>query len=139
MSSLQTPAQDQTEAQPYGLVYDGQCAFCRRSLRLLKAMDWLGRIRPLDLHRDEAEVSRRAPGLSHEDMMEAMRLITPGGRVYAGFFAFRQAAWLLPPLWPTVPLWYLPGMSRLGPAMYARIARRRYGLTRCTPGGACRL
>lgn len=126
-------------AAAHWLVYDGQCPFCRAAVRLLRAMDWLRRIRPMDLHTQAAEVAGRAPDLTREQMMEAMQLITPDGRVYPGFFGFRQAAWLLPALWPTVPLWYLPGLPRLGPAVYAWIARRRYKLSRCSPDGACRL
>jgi len=124
---------------PYWLVYDGQCAFCRASVRLLRALDWFRRIRAVDLHTQAEEVAQRAPYLTHNQMMAAMQLITPAGKVYPGFFGFRQAAWLLPLAWALLPLLYLPGMSKLGPAIYAQIARRRYGLSRCGPDGACEL
>ena len=120
-------------------MYDGQCPFCRASVRLLVAMDWLRRIRPMDLHTQAAEVAARAVALTREQMMEAMRLITPRGRIYAGFFAVRRAAWLLPAMWALLPLLYLLGMSRCGPRAYRWIARHRYGFVGCGSRGACKL
>ncbi|GMV97699.1 MAG: DUF393 domain-containing protein [Phycisphaerae bacterium] len=125
-------------SQEYGLIYDGQCPLCRRSVRLIKRLDWRGRIRPLDLHTQGEEIDRRAGGLSHEVLMEAMHLVTPAGRVFAGFLALRRAAWVLPPTWLILPILYLPGVSRLGTAVYGRIARGRYAALACPPGGACR-
>ncbi|GMU20610.1 MAG: hypothetical protein AMXMBFR13_07070 [Phycisphaerae bacterium] len=123
----------------YWLVFDGQCRFCRSSVGWIKRLDWLGRIEPLDLHVRKELISARAPDLTHEAMMQAMQLLTPDRQVFAGFFAFRRAAWLLPVFWILLPLLYVPGMSRLGPAVYGWIARRRYGLVRCEPDGTCRL
>jgi len=132
------PGDRPAAAGNHWLVYDGQCPFCRASLRLLMKMDWLRRLRPIDLHTQAAQLALRAPELTHPQLMEAMRLITPRRKVHAGFFALRRAAWLLPPLWPVAPLLYVPGISKLGPAIYRWIAQHRYGLARCTPGDACR-
>ncbi len=130
---------DAQAAGAHWLVYDGQCSFCRAWVRLLAAIDWLGRIRPMDLHTQAVEVAARVPGLTRGQMMEAMRLITPRGEVYAGFLALRRVAGLLPMMWAALPLLYLPGMSRVGPAVYGWIARHRSRSFRCSPAGVCRL
>jgi hypothetical protein len=82
-------------------------------------------------------VAVRALSLTPEQMTATMRLISPAGEVYAGFFAFRRAAWLLPPMWAALPLLYALGASRLGPVAYLWIARHRYDLIRHCPGQAC--
>lgn len=120
------------------LTFDGQCPICRRSVRLVRRLDWQGQIRSLDLHTQAEEISVRAAHLTHADLMEAMRLITPAGEVFAGFFALRRTARLLPLLWPLLPLLYLPGMSSLGPALYRCVARARYRISRCSPDDSCR-
>ena len=123
----------------YWLTYDGLCAVCRAAMRLLRAMDWFGRIRFVDGHAHAAEVGRRVPELTPEQLQTAIRLITPSGKVSAGFFAIRRAAWLLPAMWPGLPLMYVPGASRAGPAIYRWIARHRYALSGCVSGGSCKL
>lgn len=122
----------------YRVIFDGHCPLCRKSVALLRLLDWLERLRTLDLHQDQDEIARFAPQLTHERMMQAMQLITPHGRVYAGFYALRRMARALPALWLVLPLMYLPGMSQLGPVLYRWVARRRYGLQPCDERGSCR-
>ena len=54
-----------------------------------------------------------------------MRAVAPDGQVYRGFFAFRELARILPPLWPFVPLLYLPFAATIGPRVYRLVARHR--------------
>ncbi len=121
------------------LIYDGQCAFCRASVALLKILDSRDALEPVDLHAREPEIRSRVPGLTRESMLAAMQLVTPGGGVHAGYFAFRRAAWAMPALWTALPFLYLPGMGSIGPAVYGWVARHRYRIIRCTPDGACSL
>jgi predicted DCC family thiol-disulfide oxidoreductase YuxK len=119
------------------LLYDGQCPFCARSVRLAKRLDWLERLKPVDLV--QASRLELPQPVSAEQLLEQMHLITPGGsKIYRGFEALRWLAWRLPLLWPLAPLLYVPGMARLGQRLYLAVARNRFRLVPCH-GGVCRL
>ncbi len=118
------PQAPTTDDHQLEVVYDGLCVFCRRSLRVLGALDLRGR---LVLHDANApvEVLRRFPQLATADLDQAMYVVDPSGRTYRGFYAFRRIARALPLLWPLVPLAYLPGAGFAGERVYALIARNR--------------
>jgi predicted DCC family thiol-disulfide oxidoreductase YuxK len=119
------------------VLYDGQCAFCRKSVDLLRRLDWLGRLAFADA-RDPAQV----PGgvaLDPERLLEEMHVLTADGRrVYHGFGALRWLSWRLPLLWPVAPLLYVPGVPALGQRLYLWVARNRFRLVPCH-GGVCTL
>jgi predicted DCC family thiol-disulfide oxidoreductase YuxK len=120
------------------VLYDGQCEFCRRSIGLLRRLDWLGRLEYLDA-RDPAQRPAGGPALDPGRLLEEMHVVTPDGRrVYHGFAALRQVAWRLPPLWPLAPLLYLPGVPQAGQRLYLWVARNRFRLVPCH-GGVCSL
>ena len=109
------------------VVYDGQCGFCVRSLRIVRALDVWGLLRFVD-GTDRPQVEARFPGLSDADLDGAMYAVGDGGRTYRGFFAFRRLLWSSPLLWPLLPIFYLPGARWVGPRVYAWIARNRRSL-----------
>ena len=120
------------------LLYDGNCELCKRSVRLLKRLDTNERIRFADA-RDEAQWPASDVELNRERMLEAMHLVTPGGReVYAGFDAFRWVCARVPLLWGVYPFLHLPGVPTLGRKLYAWIAKNRFELVPCHHG-ACEL
>jgi hypothetical protein len=47
------------------------------------------------------------------------------GSTYRGFFGFRRLMWSSPLTWLFLPLFYFPGAGRVGPRVYAWIARNR--------------
>ena len=118
------------------VLYDGQCAFCRKSVALLRRLDWLGRLTYVDARGP----SRLPPGASLDParLLEEMHVLTPERRVYHGFAALRWLAWRLPLLWPLAPLLYIPGVPALGQRLYLWVARRRFRLVPCH-GGVCTL
>jgi len=107
------------------LIYDGQCTFCRRSLRVCVALDVRRRLRLHDATDREA-VLARFPTLAGADFDNAMFAVAPDGRVYRGFFAFRRILRASPLTWPLLPFFYLPFSGTLGPRVYAWVARNRY-------------
>jgi predicted DCC family thiol-disulfide oxidoreductase YuxK len=119
------------------VLYDGQCPFCRKSVELLRRLDWLGRLGYADA-RDPAQVpagARLDPGR----LLDEMHVLTAGGRrVYHGFAALRWLAWRLPLLWPVAPFLYLPGVPAVGQRLYLWVARNRFRLVPCH-GGVCTL
>lgn len=119
---------------PAIVLYDGQCPLCRKSVALLKWLDWRRRLDCRDA-RDPANVPATEPPLVLERLLEEMHLVTPDGQqVHHGFTAFRWMAWRLPLLWAVAPLLYIPGVPTLGQWAYLWIARNRFQLVPCRDG-----
>lgn len=113
--------------KPIDIIYDGECAFCVRSLRIVRALDVWGLLRFVDgTDRPQAEV--RHPELRGADLDHAMFAVTGDGGIFRGFFAFRRLLWVSPLMWPLLLLFYFPGARILGPRIYAWIARNRRSL-----------
>jgi predicted DCC family thiol-disulfide oxidoreductase YuxK len=128
----QTPQSTQRAA----VIYDGDCAFCRKSIDLLKRLDWFHRLHYVNF-RDPTQPLLASPLLSSAPLVDEMHLLTPdGSRVYHGFGAFRWLAWRLPALWVLAPFLYIPGVPAVGQKIYLWIARNRFRLVPCH-GGVC--
>ncbi|MFO0803932.1 MAG: DUF393 domain-containing protein [Gemmataceae bacterium] len=120
------------------LLFDGECAFCRKGVAILKKLDWRHRVECRDA-RDVANLPPCAEPLVPAKLLDEMHLVTPDGRrSYAGYRAIRWLSWRLPLLWPLAPLMYLPGALWLGTRMYRWVARNRFKLVPCEHG-ACRV
>lgn len=115
------------------ILYDGKCALCRRTVRTLRPLDWLHRLNFADA-RDPSNIPPTNPPLDPERLMEEMHAVTPAGRVYHGFGAFRCIAWKLPLLWLIAPFLYIPGVPALGQRLYLWVARNRFHLVPCHDG-----
>ena len=120
------------------VLFDGDCAFCRKSVGILKQLDWLGRLH-YQSARDTDKLPPSAEPLHTEKMLEEMHVVTPDRqRAFAGFRAFRWMAWRLPLTLPIAPLLYVPGVPWLGDRVYKWIAKNRFNLVPCRDG-ACKV
>jgi predicted DCC family thiol-disulfide oxidoreductase YuxK len=118
------------------VLYDGDCAFCRKSVAILHKLDWDNRLAFIDI-RDSDQPLLKTPQIAGAPLVDEMHLLPPdGGRLYHGFGALRWLAWRLPLLQPFAPLLYLPGIPALGQKLYLWIARNRFRLVPCH-GGVC--
>jgi predicted DCC family thiol-disulfide oxidoreductase YuxK len=116
------------------VLYDGLCRFCGWSVRALKRLDWLGRLRYQDA-RDVAHLPACAEPLDPRRLLEEMHVVTPDGRrALHGYRAVRWLAWRFPFGWPVAPFLYLPGIPWLGNKAYLWIARHRHQLVPCKDG-----
>lgn len=109
------------------VIFDGECGFCQRSIRIGRTLDWLGRI---DWRaRLDPDVQAEFPQLSGEETQNRMVSIRPDGRCYGGFYAVRDILRHFPLTCLPALLLYLPGVSLLGVPLYRWIAknRRRFG------------
>jgi predicted DCC family thiol-disulfide oxidoreductase YuxK len=106
------------------VIYDGQCGFCIRALRVCRAFDTRGVLRFHDANARQ-QVYAEFPELRDADFENAMFVVTPKRDVTRGFFAFRRIARALPAMWIALPLLYFPGSRWIGPKVYAWIARNR--------------
>ncbi|HEV3146155.1 MAG TPA: DUF393 domain-containing protein [Gemmataceae bacterium] len=120
------------------LLYDGDCALCRKSVGILQRLDWLRQIQYQNCRETEKLPASVVP-LAPEQLLEQMHLLTPDRQhVYRGFRAFRWLAWRMPLLWAFVPLLYIPGVPKVGQRIYLWVARNRFRLVPCEHG-ACKV
>jgi predicted DCC family thiol-disulfide oxidoreductase YuxK len=112
------------------VVYDDQCAFCTRSIRMLQRLDWLRRLDRLGY----SQAVQRYPEIGRGALGDGLRVRFADGSVAVGVDAVRSAA-IRTPL-GALGAWtlYVPGLHALGARAYAALAARRMRL-----GGSCEL
>jgi len=111
---METPARDT-------LYYDGKCGMCRRSTRILRRLDWLGR---LD-YQDSTALSDDELPVSRDSSLQGMPMRTRDGRTLIGFPAVRRALQQTPLGFVPALLMRVPGISHIGAHVYSIIAARR--------------
>lgn len=129
MSSHSSSTRQPARRQPLlerTVIWDSHCTFCRRSVRLLAAMDWLGEHRFVGSAEPGALDDQR---VTAADADRAVQLLTHGGR-FEGFDAIRRILLRCPPTAVAAPLLWLPGAHGLGDRIYRSVAERR----RCSVG-----
>jgi len=105
------------------IIFDGQCGFCIRSLRVVRALDVRKVLRFHDANRPET--LELFPELRAADLDEAMYARVQSEPLHRGFYAFRRLLWSSPFMWLLIPLFYFPGVSVPGEHVYAWVARNR--------------
>jgi predicted DCC family thiol-disulfide oxidoreductase YuxK len=120
----------------YVLIYDGLCRFCTAGAH--RFVRWMGRVdvELLDFQRPGA--LDRFPGLTHDDCIRAMQLVTPGGRVFRGAEAVARALATRRFVGAAAYAYYVPGLRQLLDWLYARVAANRYRLMgKAVAAGEC--
>lgn len=106
---------------PSTCYYDGACPVCRASIRAVKAIDWLGRIRAEDL----TALPDEALPVTRQQAMESVTYTTSRGRVLRGIRAVRAMLVQTPLGLLPGALLYVPGLSHAGDALYKWISASR--------------
>src|ERR1043165_5842195 len=114
--------------------YDGDCAFCCKSIGLLKKLDWRGKLHYVNV-RNESQPVLHEPPLVGAPLLEQMHVLPADGqKLLGGYRAIRWLSWRLPATWLIAPLLYLPGMTYVGQKIYLWVARNRYKIVPCEHG-----
>ncbi|HEU4804075.1 MAG TPA: DUF393 domain-containing protein [Solirubrobacterales bacterium] len=110
----------------HALLYDGDCGFCRLSVRTLLRLDRDERLRPVAIQSDEGE--RLLGEVPAELRLASFHLVTPGGTVISGADAAPILARLIPGGdVPARAMRRFPGATEAG---YTFISRHRGTLGR---------
>jgi predicted DCC family thiol-disulfide oxidoreductase YuxK len=117
---------------PWTLIYDGQCGFCRRWVGTVRRWDRRARVRSVPFQ--DGAAWQGMPGLELGALEQAVHLVAPEGRVYAGAAAARPLLALLPGGRVLAAPLALPGAERLARAVYRWVARRRHRDGCTSPG-----
>lgn len=105
------------------VLYDGDCAFCVRWLRL-----WSPTLRRHGFEIDtlQADWTPKALGITRNEVLRDIRLLTTAGEAYAGADVYLYVARKIWWAWPFSFLFSLPGFHRLIWAGYRWFAANRH-------------
>lgn len=103
------------------LYYDGLCGLCRRSIRVLTALDWLGAFEAVD----QAPLADAELPVPRELALAGIPMRTHDGRVLVGLPAVRRALRRTPLGFVPALLMHLPGVAHLATWVYDTIAANR--------------
>ena len=116
-------------ASPRGkLIFDDRCGFCRKSVLLLRRLDWFGAVEFVPLGQAAGLLDRHS--ISPKAMEAAVHYISPLGQVTNGAEAFRVFGKKVPLLFPCALFLHLPFALRLAKVVYGKVAARRHALSR---------
>jgi predicted DCC family thiol-disulfide oxidoreductase YuxK len=113
------------------VLFDGGCPMCRRTVRIIRALDWNDRLQFVDATNADARAFF-APSLTEAEVLVEMYVIDERQRLHGGFEGYLQMARVVPLLWPMGVIGRLPGFRQLGHAIYRVIAANRVRRGRCT-------
>jgi len=117
------------------VLYDGECPLCKKSVSILKKLDWLNKL-TFQNGRDVERLPASKVPLDPQRLIEEMHLLTPDRlHAYPGYKAFRYMAWRLPLTMLFAPFMYVPGVPWIGNKIYLWIAKNRLKLVPCDDGG----
>jgi predicted DCC family thiol-disulfide oxidoreductase YuxK len=105
------------------VLYDGDCALCTRSVRF-----WYPTLRRRGFQVDalQADWAPHALGLTREETLRDVRLLTTTGETYAGANVYLYVARRIWWAWPFAVLFSLPGFNWLIRAGYRWLAANRH-------------
>lgn len=119
------PEQPATGAgRPYTLVYDGHCNVCGRLVRLLQRWDTHALVETIPSQ--HAGVASRFPWIPPAAYREAVQLVGPHGRTWAGAAAIEHLLDILPHGKLAGWLFRIPGVRVIADRIYKWFARNRY-------------
>ena len=107
-------------------LFDGGCGFCRKTVSVLWHLDVLGRTELFDVVNEWPAIAARYPRLDRAAALDDMHVVLEDGRVFTGYDAYRQLAWVLPATWMLLPILYLPPVRWVGWKVYRYVASHRH-------------
>jgi len=113
------------------VLFDGACPLCRRTVAMLRALDWFGRLTFADAT-DDVLRHRYAPGLERAAALSEMYVVDAEGNRTAGFDGYLRLSSGVLVLW--IPRWIglVPPVTWLGRWLYRVVAARRARQGGCT-------
>ena len=109
------------------LIYDGDCAICRRAVRRVGRRAWAGELELLPLQ--APDLATRYPGLPEDVCRRSVQLVLPDGRVLAGSEAIRETLVRLKGVRWLSHAFRIPGVKLLTRHLYGWIASNRHLLS----------
>ncbi|NNE91498.1 MAG: DUF393 domain-containing protein [Verrucomicrobiales bacterium] len=105
------------------VLYDSDCPLCTFQMKSLTWLDWFNKVRFLPIK--DPEAAKKAPGLTREDLMEAIHCITEDDEIHCGARAIRFLGMRMPLLVPVSLFLWFPGVIWIAEKVYQFISRNR--------------
>lgn len=128
----------QASANKHRVLYDDECPLCTFQMKLLTWLDWFASLSLIPVSSSEA--ATLVPGISREDLLEAIHCLARDGRIYRGARALRFVGMRLPLMVPVALFLWLPGVIFVAEKCYQFVSKHRLVFSRwfgCK--GACAL
>jgi predicted DCC family thiol-disulfide oxidoreductase YuxK len=124
------------EDAPYKVLYDGDCQFCRESVKLLKQLDQTNLTEPVALT-EQVLHDLHVPA-SMDECFAQMHVVSRSGEMFVGYFAIVRLAKLFPKT--RLLAWLAEHLvpAAIGSRLYRLVANNRYRFRRCD-SGRCKL
>lgn len=113
------------EKPTWHIIYDGLCPLCLRTVTIVNYLDLRSKLKFINFEDEWQKVEKLNEQVKKDEAKHSMHLISPEGKVYKGFYAFRKLSGLLPLLWLFVPLIYFPFVNNLGNYIYKKVSAKR--------------
>ena len=107
------------------MFYDGYCLLCSKARRLVAKLDWLNRIKAVNLYDADALKNVHFDVPETQKLVADIHLIRTDGKTYFGFKAVRKIGTLLPLTALFAYFLYLPGLSHIADKIYSYLAKNR--------------
>jgi predicted DCC family thiol-disulfide oxidoreductase YuxK len=107
------------------LIYDDDCGFCKRSLRIVKRFDFFNKI----VLTPSYKIKTNEFGLDNERLLAEMSGVDENSEVYYGADAFEQVFSRIFVFWPIAILMKVPFVIFIARAIYKWIAKNRSKLS----------
>ena len=108
------------------VIFDDTCSMCTRSVRFVRAFDWLARFRYTGFSTAAANI----PELSAANLESGLRVRLADGSFRVGIDAVRSIAMRTPLGALLAWLLYVPPVHRIGDRAYRAVAARRHNSCR---------
>ncbi len=110
------------------VLFDSDCPLCTFQMKLLTWLDWFDRVSLLPIN--DPTAAAMAPGLTREDLLEAIHCVTPDGAIHRGARCIRFVGLRMPLLVPLALFLWLPGVIWIAEKFYMWISRNRQLLSK---------
>ena len=103
------------------VLYDDECPLCTFQMRLLTWLDWFGAVSFLAVSDENAAAA--APGITREQLLEAIHCVAANGKIYRGARCIRFLGLRLPLLFPVGLFLWIPGVIQVAEVVYQWVIR----------------
>ena len=110
------------------VLYDAGCPLCTFQMKVLTWLDWFNVASLLPIADPRAEAI--APGVTREQLLQAIHCVTPCGDIHRGARAIRFLSLRMPLAIPLALFLWLPGVIWVAERAYAWVSRNRLLLSK---------
>lgn len=136
LTEIRATADNKITDTQYRVLYDDQCEICQACVAWLKTLDHSHKTVPLPISPEL--LSATYSGLTLDECLQQLHVLTPEERVLVGWDAVSALARLFPATWLIGALGRCFPFRNIGRLLYGFVAANRYSLSKCR-GGACRI